>query len=404
MIGNTKICIITQSHLCRNPRVLKEACTLATAGYEIIIITCIYSTDLYKQDLLLTKHLNIRIRAISDLSHTSLASLIDRVLRKLGTSLIRYFNLETSLALGYGSYRYFKAANSINANLYICHQELATYVGHQLIKNSFKVAFDIEDWYSEDLLPDARKERPVNLLKKYEGFALKQGLFCLTTSNSLSKKLSQVYQSKLPYTLYNVFPTRTALLNKPQIFSEPLKLFWFSQTIGRGRGLEQFIEIIKIFKFKIELHLLGEINPHFSNQLVTLMEGNHTLCIHETVPEEKLAEKIAEFDIGLALELNTPLNRNFTITNKFFQYLQSGLPVIASETDGQNEGFDTTKPGFKLSQNPKKSEIDELARWLTDSNQLKLARHNAIKAAQVYNWEIESEKLINVVKSYLNVS
>ena len=137
------ICILTQSHLCRNPRVLKEAITLAKNGYDVKILNSIYSKDLLRQDLLSIKNYNVEIIHIIDLTQKSLGVIIDRAFYKLGRSLIKYYNIESSLALGYGLSKYYKIAHRINADLYICHQELATYTGNKLIKDGFKEAFDI---------------------------------------------------------------------------------------------------------------------------------------------------------------------------------------------------------------------------------------------------------------------
>ncbi|MCF8294760.1 MAG: hypothetical protein K9I34_01750, partial [Bacteroidales bacterium] len=48
-----KIGILTQSHLCRNPRVVKEANTLAAAGYDVHILTTFTSAELLQEDLTL---------------------------------------------------------------------------------------------------------------------------------------------------------------------------------------------------------------------------------------------------------------------------------------------------------------------------------------------------------------
>ncbi len=41
--------------------------------------------------------------------------------------------------------------------------------------------------------------------------------------------------------------------------------------------------------------------------------------------------------MGLALEVPRSLNKDLTVSNKLFHYLQGGLGVIASETAGQRE-------------------------------------------------------------------
>ena len=38
-MSRAKILILTASHLCRNPRVVKEATTLGAAGYEVTVMS-----------------------------------------------------------------------------------------------------------------------------------------------------------------------------------------------------------------------------------------------------------------------------------------------------------------------------------------------------------------------------
>ena len=52
---------------------------------------------------------------------------------------------------------------------------------------------------------------------------------------------------------------------------------------------------------------------------------------HELLPEA------AKYDIGLCLELRTPLNRDICITNKIFLYMLAGLGVVASRTRGHED-------------------------------------------------------------------
>ena len=403
MKSKRKICIITQAHLCCNPRVLKEALTLSKFGYDVSVVTSGYSKHFFQSDLSLIENHSIKMVYVSDLSKKDLHSFSDRVLKKVGTLLVKYLNIETALALGYGLFRYYETCKLVNANLYICHQELGTYIGNKLCRLNYKVAFDIEDWYSKDLLQKAQKERPLKLLQKAESTALKNGIFCSTTSNILAKKLANTYSCELPHTIYNVFESQNKLTKEQKEYFNPLKLFWFSQTIGPGRGLEQFLNLSKSFKSTLELHLLGNIDISYREHLKLLMPKQHHLYFHGIVNEQKLAEKIASFDVGLALELTVPVSRNYTITNKFFQYIQSGLPVIVSETEGQNEVFDRFKPGFKLSQNPTNKETSELENWLSNPIELQSARKRAIEAAHFYNWEKESKKFIHLVKRALDI-
>ena len=275
MQATKKIVIVSQSHICRNPRVLKEALTLAIEGFNIIILTAIYSEALLNEDLELIKNTTINYEFYSDLRKPSLHSLLARFVRKATTSIQSKFHIESALSLGYNAVRLLKKCISYDAALYIMHQELPTYIGTKLIKEGYNTAFDIEDWYSEDLLPLARNTRPLKLLKQAESDALNKGIYYTTTSAALSNKLALAYSSAKPEVIYNVFP-QTALAKK-KIFSEPLKLFWFSQTIGEGRGLEKFIQLLYSVKTKLELHLLGNVSPAYKANLQHLMPKYHLL-------------------------------------------------------------------------------------------------------------------------------
>jgi glycosyltransferase involved in cell wall biosynthesis len=396
------ICIITQSHLCRNPRVLKEAIALSSQQYTVRILTVILSDELYREDLaLISGYPGIRIQAIADLSRSNYRTFLHRSLYKAGRLLIKYLKLETSLSLGYASGNYLKASKVINAHLYICHQELATYIGTQLIKAGYKVAFDLEDWYSEDLLPEARCTRPIKMLKQAEQTALKKGLFCITTSNVMAHQLALNYQSPLPGVIYNTFPAQPEIKHQHPSFQQPLKLFWFSQTIGPGRGLEEFIRLSSYIGTGFELHLLGAVNESYSLKLHALMPKLHQLFFHQPVNAKTLPVYIAQFDIGLALEQANPPSRNYTITNKIFQYLQAGLPVIATETAGQKEIFEKFPIGLMLPQQPAAANGDALNIWLNDQKALQQTQAAVKNAADFYSWETESKKLINLVADAL---
>ena len=200
-----RICIITQSHLCRNPRVLKEALTLSQEEYHVTILTAINSAKLLQEDLDLIENTGIKYEFYSDLRQSNISSHLARFVRKAATELQSKLHIESIKSLGFNPGKLLKQCISQSADLYIAHQEMPTCIGTELIKKGYKVAFDIEDWYSEDLLPIAQKQRPVNLLKKAEVQALHEGIFCTTTSAALSNKLASVYSSKKAGVIYNVF-------------------------------------------------------------------------------------------------------------------------------------------------------------------------------------------------------
>ena len=404
------ICILSQTHLCRNPRVWKECRSLSEAGYSVVVLTTLYDDKMYQEDVQLLQNTTVRYECYADLRRNRknhIAKLYLKSLRKLGNWLVRSNLFNTALSLGYGHRVLYKKALNYRADLYICHQEMASYVGTQLLKKGKKVAFDIEDWYSEDLLPEARKNRPIALLQKVERTALSQSSKVWTTSVALAKAMASTYHTPAPAVIYNTFPSvNKERETKCQDRVDPSKvsLFWFSQTIGPGRGLEILINALRSVDLPFELHLRGIVSHHYKEMLSDQFpkQTGQTLHFHPLVSNEELPLRIAEHDIGLALESQSPPSRNFTITNKILQYLEAGIAVVASTTAGQKEVAAKAPEAVFLFDHTE-SLTASINQLLSDREALKRAKCQAKELfSQHFLWESEAEKLCQLVETALH--
>ncbi len=329
------ICIISHQHLCRNPRVFKEAIALEKTGAKVTILTIVYNQVLLNEDNELLKNKKITYVFYHDTLSTRIGSLKNKAMVKLG----RWMNsigLENKWALGYAPALCLKMALKQKADLYICHQELPMYIGTKLLKKGKKVAFDIEDWYTNDLLPEAQKYRPQQLLQRSESIALTLGNLVYTTSEPMAKEIAKNYQAKVPEVIFNTFNSLTTLPIKTRE-DDYIKLIWISQTIGPGRGLEDFVTSMnEIHNNSFELNLRGNISEDYKLVLLEILKNhNHRINFLPSIPNVEIQADLANYDIGLALEPNFPPNKDLTISNKIFHYLSVGLPVIASATKGQ---------------------------------------------------------------------
>jgi glycosyltransferase involved in cell wall biosynthesis len=398
-----KICILTGSHLSNNPRVVKEANTLFKDGYEVSIFTVWTNIDLLTQDRQLI-HEKIEYNGIDLTNWNGVKAYTWRIHRKLIEKLNFYLKIESPLSLGYALPIFKKKLQMSNADIFVGHQEVGLYLGCYLLKQGKKVGFDFEDWYSEDLLPNANRNRPIRLLKKLEAYALKEGSFVLTTSNALSNKLRQDYNIQTaPHVIYNVFPYQK---HKKEVrTTDRIYLVWYSQVVGPGRGLEPFIKALSMVPdIPIEITFLGAISTEFRDFLLNIKPINdlHVFHFTETILPERLPEFLCSFDVGLALELKTPQSRNLTITNKVFQYLQSGLPVIATDTEGQKEISDLAGNAIFLVSIEESESINDAIRSLYIKEDLFEAKKYAKKIFEnKFNWDIEKHKLLSVFKEII---
>ncbi len=192
-----------------------------------------------------------------------------------------------------------------------------------------------------------------------------------------------------------------SVANTASVAATP-SLIWFSQTIGPGRGLETLLEALKETSIPVELHLIGECVPGYDQELEKAFPkaNGHRLLIHPPVRHALLPTTIAGHRIGLAIELRHPESRNKTITNKILQYLQAGVQVLATATDGQQE-VAVHFPGNIGLVPP-----DDPAAWAASLESLlqtepdrETTRHTFDR---LFSWEAQEKKLLTLVANALN--
>lgn len=335
------ILILTSAHLCRNPRVVKEATTLGAAGYDVTVMSVSSHARFERMDRELMRGLPFK-RVVLDYTADTLRARLADFCQRGATWLARRacseLEIETAQTLGPAG-ALLRLARSFPADLTIVHTEIPIWAAPHLIRDGRRVAVDVEDWYSEDLLYADRRSRPIRLLRNAEQAALRQAVYSSATSQSMADALASAYQCPPPIVLRNSFPLQAvSRVDRPAANDVP-GFIWFSQTIGPGRGLEQFFAAWARTTAPSTVHLLGDERPGYREKLLARLPAGRRGDLHfiPLVPPEQLPGKLAEFDIGLALEPRWPLNRNITISNKILQYMNAGLAVIATDTAGQKE-------------------------------------------------------------------
>jgi glycosyltransferase involved in cell wall biosynthesis len=408
-----KILILIGAHLCTAPRPQKEAETLAHAGHDVIVRGFWFDPELVKRDRLLMVNKKWRFEPIIDFQPTHRFKNWEiRLQGRLAKERFQRFGTFSPALLGYGAKAMLRAARQARADLTIVHSEAGLWVGKQLLDEGFCVGVDFEDWFSEDLLPEARVTRPIAQLRALESRLARECTYCLTTSDALAEALAEAYQAPKPTVIYNAFPwaERQQMDRQRCDRQNPSlpSLHWFSQTIGPGRGLETLFQALHYLKIPAEIHLRGNSPESYRLWLEQQVpsEWRNRLFIHPTVPNAELRSRIAEHDIGLALECSDIPSRNLTVTNKLFQYLQGGLAVIATDTVGQREIF-SQRPaiGRLIPNNDPLSLVQALEDLLQTPEKLSAAKAAALQAAkEEFCWESQANKLLQAAEFTLSKS
>jgi hypothetical protein len=400
-----KICLISDHHLCINPRLWKEAFVYEKMGFEVTILTKWQSKEHKQRDLELLKGCSISYLCYLNITPgevTPAKRFYYRLRTRVASEMQVYFKIGGKWAINHDPGLLFKKALELNADLYSAHLESGFYAGRKLIKAEKKVCFDFEDWYSKDYLTSSRAK---GLLKKLEIFALNYGNFCTVASNSMAVALKNTYQFKNTVeVIYNSFPDDdfSIPLNNDSTNSS-IQVVWTSRTVGPGRGLETFLESLAFVRIPLHFHIIGECQKGYEQFLQNEFSKNefHKLFFHGFLSHSELQRSLHRFDLGLAIENNYPENRDVTVTNKILQYLQFGLSVLATNTKGQEE-ISAFFPDSITTVDPLKTQDWAFAiENFYHNRKIKDQRKHKLIYQANFSWHRQEEKLKNLIDNYL---
>lgn len=383
-----RIAIYIGRHLCTAPRPLKEADALAIAGHEVSIYGLWSDARLVARDRELLRNRAWRFEPYADCRGETrwgaLRWLSLRANQRWARELFRRFGRTSPELFGYGTSRLLDHARHTAWDLAIFHSEAGLWAGSVLHRMGRRVGMDFEDWFSQDLAPDQRAGRPIATLSQLEAQALHFGPYVLSTSKAMATALANAYGGPTPAVIYNCFPRAEAPGTHAAVDSARVRLHWFSQTVGPHRGLEALFGSLAYLPPNWELNLIGDDAHGHAEKLLALIPAalHQRVTFAPTVPNAKLAERIADNDIGLALDVSEIVNRNVTITNKLFQYMQAGLAIVASDTAGHREILDQVPEAGTIFQSQSPGELTHaITTLLTDIKRLQVAKLAAKRAA-----------------------
>ncbi len=384
-----RILILIAQHLHTAPRPQKEALALAKAGYDVTIAGAWHDETFAQRDRQLVREHGYQLACYADFRpRRPVTRTLLRLQSKVARLAWQHQGRFSPALLGYGVRQMHKFARQFAADLTIVHAEGSLWVGDQLLRAKRRVRVDFEDWFSNDLLPEARVHRPIEQLRQMEHRLMQQCRYCLTPSQAMAQAMAAAFDTDALTCIYNVFPfaERRALDGewRDRIDRQHPSLHWFSQTIGPGRGLEMLCDALSRISEPFELHLRGRCKPDYEAALRQRLrpEQRGQLVVHATVSNHELLSRIAEHDIGLALEQPDCPSRDLTVTNKLFQYLQGGLALIATQTQGQAEAVAAAECGRLVPPHDKTALTDAIAVLLRDPEQRRREQQKALHAAQ----------------------
>lgn len=402
-----KIVIITTGQPATNPRAVKEATALHSAGYDVHFIYSFWADWAVPFDReIIEKNSGIQWKLVGgDPFENRFLWAYSRVRHKLSRWLSKSMKSNLTLARNAASrtgFALIKAATGIKADLYIAHNLGALPAAAVAsCKHRSPYAFDAEDFHRGQELPDSMEQKRATLL---EDNYIPRTVYVSSASPLIADAYRHLY-NKEPLVINNVFSKvfLASVIKKTEL---PIKLFWFSQTIGKGRGLEDIVRALgDMPKGSFTLTLLGSCSDFVKQYFIQLANIGTTkveIIFQQPVSVEELFLLAAKHDVGLALEQPGELNRDLCLTNKIFTYLLAGNAIIFTDTSAQAAFFNAHPAIGALYRCGNIFDLQNTLKALLNVSSVHQMKQEAAKlAGEVFNWEAESGKLVNKIREVL---
>jgi glycosyltransferase involved in cell wall biosynthesis len=411
-----RICLVTTGQPSTNPRLVKEADALAGAGFEVVVIGAHVAPWADDADARLLPARRWRVQRIDwRRERAPLLFWKTRLRHRLAVAAAglpicgRAFD---ALAVSRVAFELRRAAIRTPAALYIAHNLGALPAAAAAARaHGAPVGFDAEDFHRGEFAAGEGGSRK-RAVARVEARFLPVCACVTAASPMIAEAYAPLRGGQLPVCVLNVMPLQDRpALRRPTADAGPLRAYWFSQTIGPHRGLDDAVRAIgRLPAGAVTLHLRGRWQPDYRTAFDALAAsaGVRPDCVESLPPADPgdMVRLAAEYDVGLAIEPGTTPNNAILLSNKVFTYLLAGAALAASSTPGQARlasAFGAAARWYRPGDADGLAEI--LASWSTDRASLDEARRAAWeRGATRFNWDVEQRTFLRVVDGVLSES
>lgn len=371
-----KVLMLLLNSFKNDNRVLKEASSLAKAGYKIKLL-CYQEYDMPLKE---NKNGFKVLRIVNIGNYHKL-----RILSKL------YFLFKFT----------FKSLLIGKHDIIHCHDLFTLPIGflHKLFYKS-KIIYDCHEHETET----AHLSGMVKILYKIiERIFIKRADAVITVSESIAASYVDIYNIKKPTIVMNCPELVNIKKNTKlrRIFNIPKNelIFLYQGVLEHNRGVSKLIEVFKKIK---EKHIVFIGYGIEKDKIIQASRIHKNIHFHETVPYNELLEYTCSANFGLIVTDNRSLSVDFSLPNKLFEYVMSGIPVICSNLREVSKFVKTNNLGICLDENSIEYLVNTLGS-LTQRDSIKFAK-NLKQAKSFYNWENQAYNLVEAYKSLENAN
>jgi len=352
-----KIYLTVTNDLSYDQRMQRICLSLATAGYEVVLV----GRKLPKSTLL-------------DKKPFSQVRLNCWFLKG------KFFYTEFNLRLFF--YLLFKKADAI------CAIDLDTILPCLFISRIKKIPliYDAHELFCE-MKEVITRPSIYKIWKKIERFSVPKFKNGYTVSSPIADEFKKMYG--VEYDVIRNVPLLSELF--PSTKKE--KYILYQGAVNEGRSFETLIPAMKYVDSK--LIICGDGNfMQQANDLVKKNNLENKIIFKGMIAPDELKKYTQNAYVGVTLFENTGKSNYYSLGNRFFDYINAGIPQLCVGYPAYEEINNEYKIALLINDLSPESISQKLNNLLGNDVLYDELKNNCMKARDVYNWQQEEKKLI----------
>lgn len=386
----THIVMLLSNGFRPDPRVLKEANSLAERGYRVTVIAWDRASESAPCETLET-----------------------------GVQILRIQNVPSSYGIGarqlFRMPRFWRAClpelKGLQPDLIHCHDFDTLPAGLWWGKtHKVPVIYDAHEYYA-DLCKPRLKGRMgsilYHLIRVAEHLGARMASGIVTVDETLAK-IYQRYNRKI--VIIGHYPPRKLADQVPLAFTRPQLILLYLGRLSKDRGLFTYADILRYLdkhNIPVSLRLAGVFTPASEEPAFFdyAKETAHLIDNLGWVAYDEVPGLLQSADLGLAILKPEP-RYVAALPVKLFEYMAAGLPVVASNFPPIQRIIDETRCGITVNPVDDPERIAEKIRewWENPKTAQEAGQNGQLAIRNKYNWENLVDELDNIYASLMETA
>lgn len=236
--------------------------------------------------------------------------------------------------------------------------------------------------------------------EKLESWIVPKLKYCITVNQSIAAYFTAKY--KVPFSFVRNIPSYPPLTDKKtrtdlQLPETKKIVILQGAGINVQRGAEELVEAFKYLGDEFLLLIIGSGDViHQLKENAIKFSLQNKVVFKDKMPASELRHYTANADLGVTIDKDTNLNYHFSLPNKVFDYLNAGIPLLATRLPEIEAIVKQYNVGAFIDNHDPEHIAGCLQQFLQHPEYV-ICKSNTAKAVAENNWETERQQLVQVI-------